>query len=148
MKTEKKSHYIDIPKFRDEIESVLCEAVNSWDETAGEYVKYMKDSANEYMPDYIEGIIDDTIQSFDKYVHRDDTSLFGNFSDIRLDYEREHEGKSFRKLIADIDSGIENADTKEFREWTIGWYFTAFGTFNLKYKWGEFMEEVNADNED
>ena len=27
------------------------------------------------------------------------------------------------------------------------WYFEAFGTYNLKYKWSEFMGEVAADYE-
>lgn len=148
MENRKQSRYIDIPKFRGEIEKVLREAVESWDEAAGDYVRYMKDTAYDYMPDYVEGIVDDTIKSFDIYLHRDTTRLFGNFADIQLDYEREHEGKSFRKLVKNIDSGIENADAQEFREWTVNWYFNAFGTYNLKYKWTEFMEDIGADCED
>lgn len=140
------SPYIDIPKFREEIKNILIDATNDLDEGAGEYVRYMKDSADDYIDEYVDGIVGDTIKSFDKLVHRDDTSMFGNFADIKVDWEREHKGgKRFRELIQEIDAGERNSDTQEFKTWTIDWYFNAFGTYNLTYKWTEFLEEVAYD---
>jgi len=147
MDTEKKSPYFDVQKFKSAIEETLREAVESWDETAGDYVRYMKDCADDYMDEYVDGIIEETIKSFDTYVHRDDTSMVGNFCDIRYDYEREHKGQSFRALIEKIDANMGGEDVDEFREWSVGWYFTAFGTYNLKYNWAQFMEDVSGDCE-
>ena len=146
--SNKTSPYIDIPKFRKEIEDVLNDATDSLDEDAGTYVQYMKDAADDYMDEYVDSIVDNTIKSFDKYVHQNDTSMVGNFADIKFDYEYEHKGKKFRDIIEMIDSGEKNSDTEEFKEWTIGWYFDAFGTYNLKYKWLGFLEEVAYDEDE
>lgn len=145
MNTQQKSRYINIEKFRGVVEGILREAVDSWDASVGEYVRFMKDCAEDYLEEYVDGVMEDTIISFDNYVHRADTSIFGNFADICRDYEREHKGKSFRKLIEQIDADIVNADVEEFKEWTMGWYFNAFGTYNLKYNWTQFMEDMSDD---
>lgn len=147
MNTNMTSRYVNVEAFRTAIEGVIDDTTKSWD-YAVEYVQSMKDAAEDYRDEYVDGIVEDTIVSFDKYVHKSDTSLWGNFADIQMDYDREHPGKAFRKVIAMIDAGEENADTVEFRDWAVDWYFTAFGTYNLSYKWTEFMEEITYDYED
>ena len=134
--------HVNVAKIRDSIEKVLKDATENWPDG------FVKDSAGDYMEAYVDSVVDNTIRSFNTYVHREDTSIPGNFCDIRIDYRREHDGKSFRKVVADIDHGIENADTKEFRDWAVEWFFTAFGTFALKYNWTTFMEEVACDDEE
>ena len=143
--------FVDSDRLRKEIKEVLEEETSGWDETAGDYVQYMKDSAPDYIDDYVDMVVEDAVKSFNKLVHRDDTSMFGNFKDIRYDWEGFHNelphGCTLREVVEMIDAGEENEITKEFKDWAVDWYFEAFGTYNLKYKWSEFMEEVSDDYE-
>ena len=144
--------FVDSDRLRKEIKEVLEEETSGWDETAGDYVQYMKDSAPDYIDDYVETVVEDAVQSFNKLVHRDDTSMFGNFKDIRYDWEGFHNelphGCTLKEVVQMIDAGEENEITKEFKDWAVDWYFEAFGTYNLKYKWTNFMEEITYDEED
>ena len=144
--------FVDSDRLRKEIKEVLEEETYGWDETAGDYVQYMKDSAPDYIDDYVETVVEDAVQSFNKLVHRDDTSMFGNFKDIRYDWEGFHNelphGCTLKEVVQMIDVGEENEITKEFKDWAVDWYFEAFGTYNLKYKWANFMEEITYDEED
>lgn len=150
---QKESPYIDIPKFREEIKDILKADVDEleYDENEPDelYLKYMKDAAPDFIDDYVDGIVEDTIKSFDKLVHRSNTSMVGNFADIRYDWDGYHKeyphGVSFNEVIEMIDNGEDNEKTREFKTWTIDWYFNAFGTYNLKYNWNEFLEEIAAD---
>ena len=130
----------------DEIKEVLEEATEKWPEG------YMKDCADDYIDDYVDMVVEDAVKSFNKLVHRDDTSMFGNFKDIRYDWEGFHHelphGCTLREVVELIEAGEENEITKEFKDWAVDWYFEAFGTYNLKYKWTEFMEEATYDEED
>ena len=71
--------------------------------------------------------------------------MSGNFADIRLDWEREHEDVSLDEVVEMIDNGEINDITNEFRSWSVDWYFRAFGTYNLKYNWGEFISNEVAE---
>ena len=77
--------------------------------------------------------------------------MFGNFKDIRYDWEGFHNelphGCTLKEVVQMIDAGEDNEITREFKDWAVDWYFEAFGTYNLTYKWSEFMEEVSADYE-
>ena len=138
--------FLNVERFRKEIREVLDEATNSWEEG------YMKDCAADYIDDYVEMIVEDAIESFNKLVHKDDTSMSGNFKDIRYDWEGFHNelphGCTLREVVEMIDAGEDNEFTKEFKDWAVDWYFEAFGTYNLTYKWTEFMEEATYDEED
>lgn len=138
--------FINVERFRKEIREVLDEATNSWEEG------YMKDCADDYIDEYVETIVEDAIRSFDKLVHRDDTSMTGNFKDIRYDWEGFHReyphGSSLKEIVEMIDAGEDNEFTREFKDWAVDWYFEAFGTYNLKYNWVNFMEEATYDEED
>jgi hypothetical protein len=80
--------------------------------------------------------------------------MSGNFKDIKYDWEGFHNelphGCTLREVVEMIDAGEENEVTKEFKDWTVDWYFEAFGTYNLKYNWTEFISELayNDDEEE
>ena len=140
------SEFVDSDRLRGEIKEVLEEATEKWPEG------YMKDCADDYIDDYVDMVVEDAVKSFNKLVHRDDTSMFGNFKDIRYDWEGFHNelphGCTLREVVELIEAGEENEITKEFKDWAVDWYFEAFGTYNLKYKWTNFMEEITYDEED
>ena len=138
--------FVNVSRFRQEIKEVLEEATEKWPEG------YMKDCADDYIDEYVEMIVEDAVRSFNKLVHRDDTSMSGNFKDIRYDWDGFHReyphGCSLSEVVEMIDAGEDNEFTKEFKDWAVDWYFEAFGTYNLTYKWTEFMEEATYDEED
>ena len=143
--------FLNVERFRKEIKEVLEEETSGWDETVGDYVQNMKDSAPDDIDEYVDMIVEDAIESFNKLVHKDDTSMSGNFKDIRYDWDGFHReyphGVSLKEVVEMIDAGEDNEFTKEFKDWAVDWYFEAFGTYNLKYNWSNFMEEVSADYE-
>lgn len=142
----KTPEFINVERFRKEIREILDIETKSWEPG------YMQDFADDYIDEYVEGIVDDTIDSFNTLVHRADTSMWGNFADIKYDWEGFHKeyphGSSLKEIVEMIDSGEDNEFTKEFKDWAVDWYFKAFGTYNLKYNWANFMEEAAYDEED
>jgi len=103
-----------------------------------------------------ESIVDD----MRKYVHLKNTRMIGNFANIREDWdyikdfvrsEVEPFGK-FDDVIESIDNAtISEEDLAKFQEWCLDWYYTAFGTFGIKYEIQSIvadMEYEEAENED
>ena len=76
--------FVDVQKLHMEIMNVLETETNKWPDG------YMKDCADDYIDEYVNSVVDDAVESFNKLVHRDDTSMFGNFKDIRYDWEGFH----------------------------------------------------------
>lgn len=100
-----------------------------------------------------------TLESMKKYCHQSDTRMIGNFCNIREDWEITYEfigsevkpwGK-FDDVIKSIDDDtISDEDLKKFQTWALDWYFRAFGTWGLKYNFGEtltnFAEELEKED--
>lgn len=143
--------FVNSDRLRKEIKEVLEEETSGWDGTDDDSVQYMKDSAPDFIDEYVEDVVDDAVKSFNELVHRNDTSMWGNFKDIRYNWEGFHNelphGCTLKEVVKMIDAGEDNEITREFKNWAVDWYFEAFGTYNLKYKWSEFMGEVAADHE-
>lgn len=90
----------------------------------------------------------ETLESMKRYVHRSDTRMWGNFANIREDWDDvpdfvESEVKPwgrFDDIIKSIDDEtISDEDLEKFQTWALDWYFTAFGTYNIKYNFGEVL---------
>lgn len=100
-----------------------------------------------------------TLSDMKKYVHKSDTKLCGNFCNIREDWDItksfvesdvEPFGK-FDEIIKSIDDDtISDDDLQKFQTWALDWYFTAFGTWGLKYNFGDtlinFVEEMESED--
>lgn len=90
------------------------------------------------------------VENMDKYVHKSDTKIYGNFCDIRYDWnypgficsEIEPWGK-FDDIVKSIDDKtISEDDLSRFQQWCEDWFFTAFGTYNLEYNFGTDLSEL------
>ena len=138
--------FLNVERFRKEIKEVLDEETKSWEPG------YMQDFAEDYIDEYVEGVVDDAINSFNELVHRADTSMWGNFKNIKYNWEGYHNelphGCTLKEVVGMIDAGEDNETTREFKDWAVDWYFEAFGTHNLKYNWTNFMEEATYEDED
>ena len=130
-------------------DSMLEVCMNLFTEVVEEF-GYDKDSWDEEITVYADICAQDAVDSMRKYVHRKDTRMCGNFCNIREDWEYcpEFIGSEvkpwgrFDDVIKSIDDEtISDEDLAKFQTWTMDWYFTAFGTFGLKYNFGEMISE-------
>lgn len=92
-----------------------------------------------------------TIEDMKTYVHEKDTKLYGNFCNIRQDW---NDTKDFVKsdvkpfgTFDDMVLGMDNdtlsdQQVKDVQTWCQDWFFTAFGTFNLQNNFAETISEM------
>ena len=78
-------------------------------------------------------------RDFKKYCNSKDTSIPGNFNDVTRDYEREHEGKKFSDILAKLNAAVDDEETRNFKDWAVGWFFDTFGTYNLGYNFSDTL---------
>ena len=97
-------------------------------------------SVSEEFADYKANSI---LEDMRKYVHLKDTKMCGNFANIREDWDDikdfvESDVEPFGKfddVIESIDNAtISEEDLAKFQEWCLNWFYTAFGTYNIKYQ--------------
>ena len=105
---------------------------------------------------YAECVARKTLESMKKYVHMRDTRMNGNFCNIREDWETTYDfvmsevkpWGNFDDVVKSIDDEtISDEDLKKFQTWALDWFFTAFGTFGLKYNFGNFISEIEYERE-
>lgn len=85
---------------------------------------------------------------FRSYCNQKDTKIYGNFNNIKWDYELEFKGKRYENILAKLNAEIDDEETKEFKDWAVTWFFETFGTFGMKYNFSSeldcmFEEEIN-----
>lgn len=129
----------------------------NYDNVYETFLNLFKEVAEDYKYDfseecefYAEITAMETLESMKKYVHRKDTRMVGNFCNIREDWEITFDfigsevkpwGK-FDDVIKSIDDEtISDEYLKKFQIWAFDWFFRAFGTFGLKYNFGEYLSE-------
>lgn len=107
--------------------------------------------------DYTFWQTESTINDMKKYCHKKDTKMIGNLCNIREDWEVTKEfvesniipWGNFDDIVISIDNDtISDEDLAKFQEWAFDWFFTAFGTFGLKYNFGDWLVDCCIDEED
>ena len=106
--------------------------------------------------DYASLTAGETLDSMKRYCHQESTRMSGNLCNIREDWEDtpgfigseiEPWGK-FDDVVKSIDDGtISDEDLQKFQTWALDWFFTAFGTFGLKYNFGDYISEMEYERE-
>ena len=92
-------------------------------------------------------------RSMRKYCHQGSTRLEGNFCNIREDWDYpgfvESEVEpwgSFDDIVRSIDDKTISAeDLAKFHQWVEDWFFTAYGTFGIRYNFQEAISEDDYD---
>ena len=125
--------FLNYDKLYAALEEVFTEALENMED--GESYDWMIEGYCEY---HTQRIMDD----MKEYIHKKDTSMIGNFANIRTDWEYCKEfvksnvepwGR-FDDIVASVDNGtITDEDLAKLQEWCLDWFFTAFGTWGLKY---------------
>lgn len=115
-----------------------------------------KEKYEDFAEEYAEITVRETLDNMRTYVHKNDTKLYGNFCNIREDWEITKDfvksdvapwGK-FSDIVASIDDGsISDEDLAKFQIWCQDWFFTAFGTFNLRYNFETLISDLEYEEE-
>lgn len=101
-------------------------------------LEMVKDSG--YYRDLVDGIQEDMY----KYINKGgDYKIPGNFERINWSWDEDHKnGIKFNELRKKLLDGIDDADTQEFSTWGIDWFFKAFGTFGITYKFRDMINDI------
>ena len=93
-----------------------------------------------YYGDLVDGIQEDMY----KYINKGgDYKIPGNFERINWSWDDDHKnGIKFNELRKKLLDGIDDADTQEFSTWGIDWFFKAFGTFGITYKFRDMINDI------
>lgn len=107
---------------------------------------------DEFIEKNAELTTDSIICDMDNYVHQKDTSIFGNFKNVRHDWNfhwcklKPFCGEVFDDMVKSVDDNtISKEDLSKFQDWLWNWFIEAFGTNGLKYN---FIENINNELEE
>lgn len=122
----------------------LCECVvNALKEEGQSFLDYYTNIDSESVMDLCEEegyrIGYQWANDFRTYCNQEDTRIYGNFNNIKVDYELEFKGKYYKDILAKLNNEIDDEETKQFKDWAVDWFFETFGTFGLKYNFGETL---------
>lgn len=153
---EKVADYIGVESFAKTIEGLYRECLENFDdaEDMGEYI------ADLYGKNIQSMAWDFTLEAnreMKKYLHLNDQRMDGNFANLYNDYPRhvtgtfwatDYDGDDYYDLypqmVARLDSAEDNEQANKDREYLEEWYFKTFGTYNIKYNFGNYLEEVHS----
>ena len=127
------------------------------DEAKGFYDELGEDYCQEVAETYANELADSHVATMRGYVHQADTSQFGNYANIRQDWDVtkkfvasviEPWGR-FDDIVKSIDDEtISKEDLTKFQQWCEDWYWTAYGTRWLRYNFATALSEEVAYRED
>lgn len=135
--------FMDIDKMRETLIELYNEELDNFGIERELYENEVESYAEFYSMQYEESMF--------KYCHQSDTSMVGNFANIRHDWDYipdfvKSEVKPwgrFEDIIKSIDEKtISEEDLAKFHIWAEDWFFTAFGTFGIKYNFGDHISEL------
>lgn len=153
---EKVADYIGVGSFAKVIENLYDECLENFDDA---------DELRVYIADVFEKNIQSMAWEFTlkvnremkKYLHLDDQYMNGNFANLYNDYPRhvtgtfwatDYDGDDYYDLypamVARLDAAEDSEQANKDREYLEEWYFKAFGTYNIKYNFGNYLEEVHS----
>lgn len=153
---EKVADYIGVESFAKVIESLYNECLENFDDA---------DDLREYIADVCEKNIQSMAREFTleanremkKYLHLNDQRMDGNFANLYEDYPKhitgvwwasDYDGDDYYDLypqmVARLDAAEDSEQANEDRAYLEEWYFKAFGTYNIQYNFGNYLEEVHS----
>lgn len=135
-----KRNLLNPQKLEDRFREIYTDAISGWE---------IPESLRESMVDEIDAAAcaskDLYIQKFEEYAFKADTSIVGNFADIRLDYKREKPlgEMSYDRFLELWEQDLISDETLEkFQTWAQSWFFTAFGTWGFSYNFQTGVSEM------
>ena len=163
MKIEIVHDYINREKMENALLELLKEEMEDFggeDEIMDEVKGILSDDDFCILREYVKNLADSFNSSMKKYVHQKDTSICGNFHNIRRNYYYGGVGvekcpisetMEFDDIIRIIDEGKRWNFTEEFLDWANDWFFSTVGTWGICYNFGDYLgalyEEIEYERE-
>ena len=147
--------YINREKMEEELLEVLKEKMENFGDMDDEFmneVKYdMRDDNYYELRGYVSNLVDSFNRDMRNYVHEKDTSIWGNFKNIRWnfdDYCPIAKTMSFDEIVSRLDNGEHSELTEKFLDWVNDWFFDAFGTWGICYNFGDYLTDLSCIKEE
>lgn len=153
---EKVADYIGVASFAKTIEELYRECLEEFDD-AEDLEEYIADMLRENIQSLAWEFTHKVNREMKKYLHLNDQRMDGNFANLYNDYPRhvtgtfwatDYDGDDYYDLypamVARLDSAEDSEQANKDREYLEEWYFKAFGTYNIKYNFGNYLEEVHS----
>lgn len=110
------------------------------------------DSFEDEVDEYAEMLADSIISDMDAYVHKSDTKIWGNLANIRTDWNicknfvssNIEPWGDFDEVVKSIDNEtISDEDLDKFHQWALDWFYTAFGTYGIRYNFEKYLLNID-----
>ena len=155
---KKIADYIGVSSFADTVEDIYREYLEGYDNSE-EIEECLSDSVGSIQWLSWEFAMKAN-EEMKEYLHMKDHSMWGYFANIEDDYPEhitgtrccfEYNGDDyfdlFPQMVARLDSAEDSERADEDRKYLAEWYFNAFGTFGIKYNFGETVSEIACELE-
>ena len=138
---------LDDEELTKSIEGIYRDAWKECCDSADEKEKPYYEGSEWYIEEFAPMTAESTQKSMYDYVASGKYSMPGNFKQIDLDWDHDHEGGiKFSDLKKKLLAGTQDKDTEEFSHWGIDWFFDAFGTFGLEYNFKDALNDTVYDD--
>ena len=151
---EKVADYIGVFSFAKTIETLYRECLEDCDNPE-DIEEYIADLYGKNIQSLARDFALETNRDMKKYLHMNNHSMPGNFADIEEDYPAHITGtrwpseyagddyfRLFPQMVARLDSAEDSDRAKEDRAYLEDWFFDAFGTYNIKYNFSNWLSEI------
>ena len=151
---EKVADYISVKNFAKAIEALYRECLEDYENS---------EDIEEYLADCGVGNIQSLAWDFTmkvnrdmkEYLHMRNHNMSGNFANSEDDYPAHITGsrwssdyagddyyRLFPQMVARLDAAEDSEQADEDRMYLMDWFFDAFGTYNIKYKFQNDLSEI------
>lgn len=113
------------------------DTVEKWGEEDNKIDQWVKDEYFSMKDDYEYNFKNNHAKQMKKYLNSEDTSIPGNFNNIRRDVQKDF-GESFDEFKKHFE---EDTATEEEIEFLVDWFVETFGTYNWCYNLSNEMGE-------
>lgn len=140
-----KRNLLNPQKLEDRFREIYTDAVKTWT-----IPQKLREKVSEEISASACAAADCYVQQFEEYAFKADTSIIGNFSDIRLDFVKEKPlgEMSYDRFLELWEQDLISDETLEkFQTWAQSWFFTAFGTWGFSYNFQTGVSEMIYDFE-
>ena len=138
---------LDDEELTKSIEGIYRDAWKECCDSADEQEKPYYEGSEWYIEEFTPMTVESTQKSMYDYVAGGKYSMPGNFKQIDMDWDHDHEGGiKFSDLKKKLLAGTQDKDTEEFSHWGIDWFFDAFGTFGLEYNFKDALTDSVYDD--
>lgn len=153
---EKVADYIGVASFAKTIENLYRECLENYDD-AEDLQEYIADVCEKNIQSLAWDFTHEVNSEMKEYLHRNDQHMDGNFANLYRDYPDhitgvrwscDYDGDDYfdlyPQMVSRLDSAEDSEQANEDRAYLEEWYFYAFGTYNIKYNFSNYLEEIHS----